>query len=207
MATDPSFAATIHNGAALLGNAETNLQTPTTASQIIAAGSSGTKIEEVVVEHVPAFQTISAMTNSTTTVTATVTSTANLVVGQGIAIENAAGMTNVNGSWTVASIVSGTQFTFVVSVAPTGTYTASSAVVVGGTVGGLVYLFLYDGTTYHLYDVVVVAPTTTTASAPPFRGINQYNNLVIKSGWSLYASQSVAQNANVLKCHAFAGDF
>ena len=74
--------------------------------------------------------TITAMTNAGTTVTATVSSTAQMVSGQGIVVASAAGLTNVNGTWTVASIVNGTQFTFVVSTTPTGTYTASSGNVV-----------------------------------------------------------------------------
>ncbi len=50
MATDPSFAANIALGAALLGAAETNLQVPNATSIVLTAGANGTKIEEVVVE-------------------------------------------------------------------------------------------------------------------------------------------------------------
>ncbi len=134
MATDPSFAATVSNGAQLLGNAETSLTVPTTTSAIVTAGASGTKVEEVVVE---------AATSSLT---------------------------------------------------PT-------------TVAGLVYLFLYDGTTYHLYDSIVVGAVTASSTVQPFRTNKTYTNLFLKSGWSLRASQSIAGNASLLKVHAFGGDF
>lgn len=134
MATDPQFAATVNLGAALLGSAETNLQAPTTTSVIVTAGSSGTKIEEIVVEA------------SATSLTAT-------------------------------------------------------------TVAGLVYLFLYDGATYHLYDTLTIPANTASATAAPARVNKTYTNLVLKSGWSLRASQSIAGNASLLKCFAVGGDF
>ncbi len=133
MATDPSFAATPALGAQLLGNAETNLQAPTTTSTVLTAGASGTKIEEIVVE-------------------------------------------------------------------------ASQTSLVATTVAGLVYLFLYDGATYHLFDVVTVTAITASSTVAPFRARNTYTNLVLKSGWSLRASQSIAGNASVIKVHALGGD-
>jgi hypothetical protein len=82
--------------------------------------------------------TITAMTNVGTTVTATVASSP-LYVGQQIVVAGVAGFTtnNPNGTWTVASITGGipgaaTQFTFVVTAAPTGAYTASSGTVTPG---------------------------------------------------------------------------
>ncbi len=85
---------------------------------------------------------------------------------------------------------------------------ATAAALTATTVAGVVYLFLYDGTTYHLYDTVAV-PLNTTASSTSagFRARIPYTNLVIKSGWSLRASQSIAGNASVLKVSAFGGDF
>lgn len=74
------------------------------------------------------------------------------------------------------------------------------------TVAGLVYLFLYDGTTYHLFDTITVSAVTASATAAPFRGSKTWTNLVLKSGWSLRASQSIAGNASLLKAHAFGGD-
>lgn len=134
MATDPQFAATLAEGAALLGAAETNLQAPVNASVVLTAGTSGTKVEEIVVH-------------------------------------------------------------------------ATQTTLVATTVAGLVYLFLYDGTTHHLFDTVNVTAVTATTTVAPFRASRIYPNLVLKSGWSLRASQSIAGNANILKVTAVGGDF
>lgn len=88
---------------------------------------------------------------------------------------------------------------------------------VATSVAGLVYLFLYDGSTYHLFDTVAVRAVTASSTAQPYRalpgdfssGSNRYNNLIIKSGWSLRASQSVAGNQSAtlaLKVQAFGAD-
>lgn len=51
MSADPAFASTILLGSALLtAGAETDLQTPTKTATIVTGGSSGSKIEKVVVE-------------------------------------------------------------------------------------------------------------------------------------------------------------
>ena len=83
----------------------------------------------------PGYATLSAATNAGTTITATVPDTTGMVVGGPVGIANASGGTwsRINGLWTVASIISGTQFTFVNTLAPTGSYSASSANVLFGT--------------------------------------------------------------------------
>lgn len=76
------------------------------------------------------------------------------------------------------------------------------------TVAGLIYLFLYDGATFHLYDTLNVTAVTAAAAGPaPFRTNKLYTNLLLASGWSLRASQSIAGNANLLKVIALGGDF
>lgn len=135
MATDPAFAATPNNGSALLGNAETDLQAPTTTSVIITAGASGTKVEEVVVQ------------------------------------------------------------------------ASKSGSLVATTVAGLCYLWLHDGTNYRLFDVITVPAITASATVSGFRQRNVYGSLVLKSGWSLRASQSIAGNASILVVSGFGGDF
>ena len=75
------------------------------------------------------------------------------------------------------------------------------------TAAGLVYLFLYDGLTYHLYDVIPVTAVVASATVAPFRATRVYANLILENGWSLRASQSVATNNSLLKVHAFGGDF
>ena len=75
------------------------------------------------------------------------------------------------------------------------------------TVAGQVYLFLYDGSTYHLFDSILVTAISGTATVAPFHADRLYTNLVLKSGWSLKASQSIAGNVSLLHVTAFGGDF
>lgn len=135
MATTPAYAATPHNGSALIGIAETDLQIPTHAISVFVAGPNGSKIEEITVQ---------------------------------------------------ASVSGG---------------------LVATTVAGLVYLFLYDGSTYHLFDNLTIGAVTASTTTGPYRISKIYNNLIIKTGWTLYASQSIAGNASLLKIHAFGGDY
>lgn len=74
------------------------------------------------------------------------------------------------------------------------------------TVAGLVYLFLYDGATYHLFDIITVSAIVGSTTVPGFRVANRYANLWLKTGWSLRASQSIVGNASILKCFAFGAD-
>lgn len=134
MATDPQFAAIPALGAALLGNAETDLQVPTTTSTILTSAANGTKIEEIVVE------------------------------------------------------------------------ASKSGSLVATTVAGLVYVFLYDGSNYRLFDSITVTANTASSTASPFRLSRTYSNLVLKSGWSLRCSQSIAGNASILVVVAMGGD-
>lgn len=107
-------------------------------------------------------------------------------------------------------ITAGTLGTKIEEIVVEGTTTGLGAT----TVAGLVYLFLYDGTTYHLYDTVTVSAVTASATVAPYRsipsnfasGTSRPPNLMLKSGWSLRASQSIAGNASVLKVSAFGGD-
>lgn len=75
------------------------------------------------------------------------------------------------------------------------------------TVAGLVYVFIYDGTTYYLYDVIPVNAVTASNSSAGFRARVTYTDLVIKSGEFLKMSQSISGNASLLKAHAFGADF
>ena len=84
---------------------------------------------------------------------------------------------------------------------------ASQTSLVASTVAGLVYIFLYDGTTYHLFDTITVTLITASATVAPFRASKVYNNLVLKNGWSLRMSQSESSNASILKAFAFGGDY
>ncbi|SRR6266498_617946 len=83
---------------------------------------------------------------------------------------------------------------------------ASNTTLTATTVAGLVYIFLYDGATYHLYDTFTISAITASSTAAPFRASKTYLNLIIKTGWSVRASQSIAGNASILKCHVFGAD-
>lgn len=84
---------------------------------------------------------------------------------------------------------------------------AGMTTLVATTVAGLVYLFTYDGSTYTLFDTIAITAITASSTVAPFRLARQYPNLVLKTGWSLRASQSIAGNASILNIFAFGGDF
>lgn len=77
----------------------------------------------------------------------------------------------------------------------------------GTTVLGVCNLFLYDGSTYHLFDQVLVLAVTSSTTATAFRWNKSYPNLVLKTGWSLRFAQTIAGNQSMLKVSAFGGDF
>jgi hypothetical protein len=62
----------------------------------------------------------------------------------------------------------------------------------------VVRLFLYDGTTYWLFDEVVIAAITGSSTAATQRTRLTYDNLVLpSSSWSLRATTSVSQATHV----------
>lgn len=136
MATDPSFAATVNNGAVALSGVDASPPVGTSAVVVLTAGTGGSKVEEVRVQ-------------------------------------------------------------------ATGT-----------TVASLVFIWLYDGTSYRLFDTVVVRAITPSTTAPAYRALNSdfgsgsgtYTNLFLKSGWSLRASMSVAPTTGTMVVFGFGGD-
>ena len=84
---------------------------------------------------------------------------------------------------------------------------ASATSLTATTVAGLVYVFLHDGSTAHLYDVITISAVTASSTAAAFRASNRYVNLWIPTGWSVRASQSIAGNANLLKITVHGGDY
>ena len=210
MATDASFASTPNNGSALLGAAETSQTAPTQASKLITFG------QRVVTD---------GATNSTSpnvhsaTLKATVDDVGATVTGTNIPANAYIGA--VLGMNTVVLFVDG------VATNATGTGSALSLTItrprggllsevvveaVAATSAGFVYMFLSpdNGTTFHEFDNYVVSAQTPNAGALPpvgnFRQRVPYANQWVQSGWSLWASQSLAANANILKAHAFSGD-
>ena len=71
---------------------------------------------------------------------------------------------------------------------------------------GLVNLFLYDGSTYHLFDQYAFSTLTLSSSVRLTPVDLYYANLVSSSGWSLRASVSVPGGVSAFKVLAFGGD-
>jgi hypothetical protein len=88
-----------------------------------------------------------AITNSTTTCTATTTSPHGLSAGSLIYVVNTSATTNApNGAWVVATVPTATTFTFVVNTAPTGTITNSAGnTVIYARPAGYVESRTFDG--------------------------------------------------------------
>lgn len=70
-------------------------------------------------------------------------------------------------------------------------------------VAGLVYIFIFDGSTSHLYDTLSIPLPASTASStiPPLHLSRRYN-LSIPATYTIRASQSIAGNASLLKVTA-----
>jgi putative membrane protein len=90
-------------------------------------------------------QAITGVTYVTTTITATVASTAGLAVGQPITVAGITGFAtnnpnDPNGGFVVASIVDATHLTYVVPLAPTGAYGSGGTVVATSEIDGLLAL-------------------------------------------------------------------
>jgi hypothetical protein len=79
---------------------------------------------------------------------------------------------------------------------------------VGTTVAGIVNIFLYDGSAYHLLpggSVLIAAATPSTTVAPVPQQF-YFDNLVIPTGWSLAVSNTVAGNVSLVEVCAFGAD-
>lgn len=102
--------------------------------------------------------------------------------------------------------------------APTNTTTLGSAgasgtkvteidvIPVGTTVAGLVNIFAYDGSAYHLVTSVTIAVATLSTTAGPAAQAFTYDNLVLPSGWSLRCTSTVSGNVSLVTVNAFGAD-
>jgi len=82
---------------------------------------------------------------------------------------------------------------------------------VATTVAGLVNLFIYDGTTYILWQQVPILAITSSTTVPAF-SVNLSSNsnsnvmpLTLPTGYSLRATTSIAQTG--VRVIAYGGDF
>lgn len=119
-----------------------------------------------------------------------------------------ASVPNLAGQLLTAAEASYTAPTTTLAVLTAGASgTRLNRVVVKGvatTVAGKVLLFLFDGTTYHLFDEIDITAITLSTTVDSFRLERAYTDVVIKTGWSLRAGLSVAQTG--VKVIAFGGD-
>lgn len=83
--------------------------------------------------------------------------------------------------------------------ASTGTRVAEIVVKCAATsAAAIVRVFLYDGTTYWLFDEITVAAATGSATVQQTRVSNTYNNLILPSAsWSVRVTTSVSQATHV----------
>lgn len=107
------------------------------------------------------------------------------------AVNVATANTNRDGTGTVATVITG---------AATGTRIAEVVVQARvTTTAGMVRLFLFDGTTYRLFDEISIAAATVSATVKGTRVSTLYNNLVLPSAsWSLVASTHNAESMDVV---------
>ena len=82
---------------------------------------------------------------------------------------------------------------------------------VATTVAGLINLFVYDGTTYVLWQQVPVQVVTSSTTVPAYQAVLSSNSnanimpLTLPTGYSLRAATSVAQTG--VRVTAYGGDF
>jgi hypothetical protein len=98
-----------------------------------------------------------------------------------------------------ASYTAPTNAGTLITGASTGTRIAEIVVKCAATsAAAIVRIFLYDGTTYMLFDEVTVAAATGSATVQQTRVSTTYNNLILPSAsWSVRVTTSVAQATHV----------
>lgn len=106
------------------------------------------------------------------------------------AVNVATANTNRDGTGTVATLITG---------ASTGTRVAEIVVQARvTTTAGMVRVFLYDGTTYRLFDEIAIAAATVSASVKGTRVSTTYSNLILPSAsWSVVVSTHNAESMDV----------
>jgi hypothetical protein len=71
-----------------------------------------------------------------------------------------------------------------------------------------VVFYLHDGSAYHVFDEWDIGnPAAGSATTASYREARTYENLILKSGWSLRASITAAPTSGVVQVHAFGGDY
>jgi len=108
-------------------------------------------------------------------------------------------MTAVSIATADSSYTAPTNVGTLITGASTGTRIAEIIVKCAATsAAAIVRIFLYDGTTYWLFDEVTVAAATGSATVQQARVSTTYNNLILPSNsWSVRVTTSVSQATHV----------
>jgi hypothetical protein len=106
---------------------------------------------------------------------------------------------NVSIATAEASYTAPTNVGTVITGAATGTRISEVVIKAAATsAAAIVRLFLYDGTTYWLFDELSISAATGSATVQQSRVSTNYTNLILPSAsWSLRATISVAQATHV----------
>jgi hypothetical protein len=101
-----------------------------------------------------------------------------------------------------------TNVTTLGSAASTGTKISQIDVTpVGTVVAGIVNIFIYDGSAYHLLCPVTIPAATVSTTAPPVPQTFTYDNLSLLTGWSLRCTNTVSGNVSLITVNAFGADY
>ena len=97
------------------------------------------------------------------------------------------------------SLTAPTNFGTAITGVTAGTRIAEIVVKCAATsAAALVRIFLYDGTTYYLFDEVVIAAATSSNTVATTRVSVAYSNLVLpSSSWSVRVTTTIAQATHV----------
>jgi len=78
----------------------------------------------------------------------------------------------------------------------------------GNPADSTIVFYLHDGSNYHVFDEWDIGdPAAGSTTVVSYREARTYENLLIKTGWSLRASITVAPTSGLVQVHAFGGDF
>ena len=107
--------------------------------------------------------------------------------------------TATDGTGTITDLITGVAAgTRVLSVNVQGTVT---------TAASLVNLFLWNGTTWDLFDQITISVVNGSNTAKSYRLVTAYTDLVLPSAtWKLGATITVAPSSGTVRVFAFGGD-
>jgi hypothetical protein len=101
-----------------------------------------------------------------------------------------------------------TNVTTLGSAASTGTKISQIDVIpVGTTVAGIVNIFIYDGSAYHLLTPVTIGAATVNTTNAPLPQTFTYDNLSLLTGWSLRCTTTVTGNESLVTVNAYGADY